>query len=283
MATRDFGDGSTGMPEGVTGPVRRVLVIGAGIAGLTAANALAQAGVKTVVLEARDRIGGRLYTANLDGWPTDLGGSWIHTPEGNPLSDFAELAGVPRRSANPLPELGAFDCGEERRLSAAEVAASLDLQMGGFPAAQDRLTAELGRDATAADGIEAFVAEAGLAPGPARRARQALHALIEAESAGATADQSLRWMWHEADYGGDYFGDVPVGGYQRLVDALAAGLDLRLGVEVTEIAHSADGVRVHCADGRVEEGSHALVTVPLGCSRPSRGSSVSWRVAAGCR
>jgi monoamine oxidase len=160
--------------------------------------------------------------------------------------------------------VAAFDCAEGRRLSAAELAASLDLQMEGFPAAQDRLLAELGPDATAADGIEAFVAQAGLAPGPARRARQALHALIEAESASATADQSLRWMWHESEYGGDYFGDVPVGGYRRLVEALAAGLDLRLGVEVTEIACSADGVRVRCADGRVEEGSHVVVTVPLG-------------------
>jgi polyamine oxidase len=264
MTPMDFDEGSTGGPAGITGPVRRVLVIGAGIAGLTAANALAQAGVEAVVLEARDRIGGRLYTADLGGWPTDLGGSWIHTPAGNPLSAFAELAGVPRRSANPLPEVAAFDCAEGRRLSAAEVAASLGLQTEGFPAAQDRLLAELGPDATAADGIEAFVAHAGLAPGPARRARQALHALIEAESASATADQSLRWMWHESEYGGDYFGDVPVGGYQRLVEAMAAGLDLRLGVEVTEIACSADGVRVRCADGRVEEGSHVVVTVPLG-------------------
>ena len=264
MTPMDSDDGSTGGPAGITGPVRRVLVIGAGIAGLTAASTLAQAGVEAVVLEARDRIGGRLYTADLGGWPTDLGGSWIHTPAGNPLSAFAELAGVPRRSANPLPEVAAFDCAEGRRLSAAEVAASLGLQMEGFPAAQDRLLTELGPDATAADGIEAFVAQAGLAPGPARRARQALHALIEAESASATADQSLRWMWHESEYGGDYFGDVPVGGYRRLVEAMAAGLDLRLGVEVTEIACSADGVRVRCADGRVEEGSHVVVTVPLG-------------------
>ena len=136
--------------------------------------------------------------------------------------------------------------------------------MDAFPAAQERLLAELGPGASAADGIEAFVTQAGLPPGPARRARQGLHAILEADSAGAAVDQSLRWMWNETEYGGDYLGDVPEGGYRRVVEALAAGLDLRLGTEVTEVAWSAGGVRVHCAGGQVEEGSHAVVTVPLG-------------------
>ena len=45
---------------------------------------------------------------------------------------------------------------------------------------------------------------------------------------------------------------------------MASGIDVRLGVEVTEVAASADGVRVRGADGCSEEGSHAVVTVPLG-------------------
>jgi protoporphyrinogen oxidase len=44
-----------------------VVVVGAGIAGLTVANALAHGGVECVVLEARDRIGGRLHTVKLAG------------------------------------------------------------------------------------------------------------------------------------------------------------------------------------------------------------------------
>ena len=60
--------------------------------------------------------------------------------------------------------------------------------------------------------------------------------MIEAESAGLARRQSLRWMWNETEYGGDYFGDVPEGGYRRLVDAMATGVDLRLGVEVAEVA-----------------------------------------------
>ncbi len=243
------------------------MVVGAGIAGLTVANALVHGGVECVVLEARDRIGGRLHTVDLAGWPVDLGGSWIHTPVGNPMRAFAQQAGVPCRSANPLPELAGFDCAEERLLSTAEVQASLSMQFEGFPEAVGRLLGELGPDASAADGIEAFLAGAGLAPGPARRARQALRALIEAESADLAERQSLRWMWNEIDYEGHYFGDVPVGGYRRLVEAMAAGVEVRLGADVAEVNRSANGVRVRSGDGATEEGSHVVVTVPLGVLR----------------
>jgi polyamine oxidase len=264
MTAESFDDGRTDVPGGVAGPVERVVVIGAGIAGLTVANALTQGGVECVVVEARDRIGGRLHTVDLAGTTVDLGGSWIHTPIGNPMRAFADQVGVRCRGANPLAELAGFDCGEGRRLTAAEVEANISLQLEDFPEAAGRLLAELGPDASAADGIEAFVAGAGLAPDPARRARQALHALVEAESADLAERQSLRWMWNEIEYGGHYFGDVPVEDYRRLVEAMAADVDLRLGVEVAEIAHSASGVRVRGIDGTSVEGSHAVVTVPLG-------------------
>ena len=91
-----------------------------------------------------------------------------------------------------------------------------------------------------------------------------LYAIIEAESADLAERQSLRWMWNELEYGGNYLGDVPEGGYRRLTEAMATGIDVRLGVEVTEVATSADGVRVRGADGCSEEGSHVVVTVPLG-------------------
>jgi monoamine oxidase len=264
LTAEGFDDGRREVPAGAADPVERVVVVGAGIAGLTVANALAHDGVECVVLEARDRIGGRLHTIDLAGSPVDLGGSWIHTPVGNPMRAFAEHVGVACQSANPLPELAGYDCAEGRRLSTAEVEASVGMQFESFPGAKRRLLAELGPDASVADGIEAFVAGAGLAPGPARRARQALHGIIEADSADLAERQSLRWMWNEIEYGGHFFGDVPVGGYRRLVEAMAAGVDLRLGAAVAEVARSAGGVRVRSHDGTSEEGSHVVVTVPLG-------------------
>lgn len=68
---------------------RRVAVIGAGVAGLAAAHCLGTQGRDCVVLEARDRIGGRVWTDRTSGVPIDLGASWIHGVRGNPLTRLA--------------------------------------------------------------------------------------------------------------------------------------------------------------------------------------------------
>lgn len=75
---------------------QRIAIIGAGMAGLTAAQKLAGAGRQVVVFEARDRIGGRVWTDRSLGTPLDLGASWIHGPEGNPISALADRAGLDR-------------------------------------------------------------------------------------------------------------------------------------------------------------------------------------------
>ena len=91
VMTDSFDDGNREIPGGIEGRVERVLVVGAGIAGLTIANALAHAGVECRVLEARSRVGGRLHTEDLGGSSVDLGGSWMHHPDGNPLRAFARV------------------------------------------------------------------------------------------------------------------------------------------------------------------------------------------------
>src|SRR5579862_2683662 len=54
-----------------------VIVIGAGFAGLAAAGRLARAGCQVTLVEARDRVGGRVWTASTSGPPVELGAEWI--------------------------------------------------------------------------------------------------------------------------------------------------------------------------------------------------------------
>lgn len=72
-----------------------VIVIGAGAAGLGAARKLASAGLDVTVVEARERIGGRVWTAEHWGLQLDLGASWIHGVRRNPLTKLARAAGAP--------------------------------------------------------------------------------------------------------------------------------------------------------------------------------------------
>ena len=75
---------------------RKIAIIGAGMSGLSAAHKLSEQARQVSVFEARDRIGGRVWTDGRLGVPLDLGASWIHGVNGNPLSDLADQAGQTR-------------------------------------------------------------------------------------------------------------------------------------------------------------------------------------------
>lgn len=110
-----------------------VLVIGAGGAGLTAAKELVARGVSVVVLEARDRIGGRAVTDDSLGFDWDRGASWLHASNVNPFVTYAKQNGfdlVPDAAARTVYD-GA------RRLSEAETA--------GYRAVHERMNRELGK------------------------------------------------------------------------------------------------------------------------------------------
>ncbi|MGO9451743.1 MAG: flavin monoamine oxidase family protein [Candidatus Binataceae bacterium] len=86
------GGGSSGGSSPGNGPFD-VAIVGAGLAGLTAANALVAAGKKVVVLEARGRIGGRAFTDNNFVVPADLGPQFFHHSLVNPLVEIANSRG----------------------------------------------------------------------------------------------------------------------------------------------------------------------------------------------
>ena len=254
----------------IAGPVDRVVVVGAGIAGLAAACRLRRAGIACVVVEARDRIGGRLHTVELVGTPVDLGGSWIHHPIGNPLTALCDEHGVARDAGDPLPSISAYDQAERRRLDHVETETYTRAESEAFWDSVEELSERLAPEATGLDAIESYVADRGLTGADARRVRQELRAEVEADAADRADNYSLRWISSSQEFEGDLFGDLPRGGYRSVVDAVAAGVDVRCNAEVVSVEVDADGIRVTCADGSIEAGSHVLVTVPLGVLKRGR-------------
>src|SRR5271168_1922510 len=93
-----------------------VVVVGAGMAGLTAARTLAEAGLKVLVVEAQDRIGGRIWTRHIGDEAIELGAEFIHgrPPELWALIEEAGLETYERDGAQLCFEDGALsDCGHE--------------------------------------------------------------------------------------------------------------------------------------------------------------------------
>ncbi|KRC51826.1 Putrescine oxidase [Leifsonia sp. Root227] len=70
---------------------RDVVIVGAGASGLTAATELKKAGLSVAVLEARDRVGGRLWTDDVDGVTLEIGGQWVSPDQDALIGTLDEL------------------------------------------------------------------------------------------------------------------------------------------------------------------------------------------------
>jgi monoamine oxidase len=235
----------------------RVIVVGAGIAGLAAARDLRARGFEVVVLEARDRIGGRIWSHRGLGFPVDLGASWIHGADGNPIAEIARENAIETRETD-FDLVAAWD-EDGRLLSEAEV--------GEIGAAFEAAVEEAGRIAEAAEGdisvgeaLRRALAGERLTPFE-RRAFDWQVAILEAAGAEDLDRVSLTAETGESQMSGAEL--LFPGGYDRIVRAVAEGADVRLSRPVRRIAVRASSVRVETASG-AEEADACLVTVPLG-------------------
>jgi monoamine oxidase len=232
-------------------PKERIVVIGAGMAGLAAARRLADAGVDVTVLEARERVGGRTWTDTTLGVPIDLGAAWIHGPEGNPITELADQVGA-RRVETDFDNPVVFQDGRE--LGADLVQATLQRWQ--------EITKELGElseDAGEDESVATGLAEVADLDDPL--VQWSVASEIVGEYAADPSELSLKWLSSEGEFGGSDL--ILPGGYIQLVQHLARGLTIRLGTEVNRVSYGGSGVRIETSGGAVEA-DRAIVTVPLG-------------------
>ncbi len=231
-----------------------VLVIGAGGAGLTAAKELMANGVSVLVLEARDRIGGRAFTETSMGVPWDHGCSWLHSSNINPWVAYAKKNGFdvfPDRFPREV-----YD--GTRRLNGAETA--------GYRAVTERMRRELDKAGSRGLDIpaEAAMTQETLADPWYPLAMNDLTGWEGIEPANFSALDSYQYV----EDGEDYM--IPRG-YGSLLAHYAKGVDVRLNTPVTRIRWGGRGVAADTDAGLV---AARVAVVALPSSIISEGSVI---------
>ena len=237
-----------------------VVVIGAGAAGLAAARVLSRAGVSAVVLEARDRIGGRIYTREDPGLPlaVDLGGEFIH---GTADEIFALV-----RAANTV----AVDTGETSFMYE-----NGELRDGEDPFEIVERIMKRARDLRDDVSVEEFLQRLPESP-DAERERRYARMLVEGFDAADPRFASTRAI--AGEWNGDEGGQTseqfrPLGGYARLLRTLHGALDparvnVRLATVARVLRRQPGGVTVDAMSSTGEplavHARAAIVTLPAG-------------------
>jgi len=240
-----------------------VVVVGAGFAGLTAARGLQEAGRTVVVLEARDRVGGRTCTEEHLGTWIDLGGQWIGPGQDRIAALVAELG----FTTYPQPEVGddvLLDAGGARRLpsyaagfSDDELVAYLEL-VGELEAIAEQVPLDAPWTAPGAAGWDAvslaqWVRDRGVSDAVADLFEVAVQAVFAASSAQLSLLHAAHYV-HSAggwsrltDSEGGAQQDRIHGGVQPVAERLAATLPegtVVLSHPVSSITQDGAGVRV---------------------------------------
>lgn len=248
--------------------IKRVIVVGAGLAGLGVARALTDQGYEVTVLEGRDRIGGRCYTKE----GVDHGAHWIHGTEGNPITNLARQLGVDTLfvggdssytggwgSLALVAEGGRPFDGDEKLKSILLADDVLD-EMDALRRADVNLGAA---DISLREAAQRVVAQRSLNPAQ----QQALDwhlALLARDDCAAGAERLSFQSW---DDGYDVYGygdSIVVGGYEQLVNALAQELDIRLNHVVESIHYDGPLLVSVFTNHGVVYGDAVVVTLPLG-------------------
>lgn len=218
-----------------------VAIIGAGAAGVGAAQTLATAGRSVLVVEAGNRIGGRAYTESIAGMPLDLGCGWLHSADRNPWVTTAQAAGfaidrTPATWSQQYRDIG-FTRAEQR--AAADAYAAFDRRLRDDPPASDQ-------------------ASDALIPGD--RWNQHLNAISGYINGVGLQSLSVRDYLAYDDAASDANWRVPAG-YGPLVASAMPPVPIRFATPVRAVSEQSGGLRLQTDRGAIDAAT-VIVTVP---------------------
>lgn len=251
-----------------SGRPEKVVVVGAGMAGLVTSRLLHDSGFDVTVIEARDRVGGRVWTDSRLGAPVDLGGSWVHGIEGNPLALWCGKLGVPlieshgerllidKRATAPTRE------GQRRRAIKGRIAFKAAIEWATWKSkAMTRVRGP--RSISVREAVEPLLRASWL-PEIDRLVVATFVEMSEGvQSAPWEAVAAEEWFPTE----GLDRNAQPRGGFRTLIDDVARGLVIRQGAAAERIVWTGQGVSVFLQGGERLEADRAVVAVPLGLLR----------------
>lgn len=253
-----------------------VIVIGAGAAGIAAARKLTEAGRRVIVLEARDRLGGRVWTHEFSNTALDMGAAWVHGYEWNPLSEMARAAGVKLHPSDTIllgADLALY--AQDGRRWTDDERETLEEQFDEVMEALENLA-----EACKAEGLPDISIQQGLAEllkttssilslskdapfAKLKALNYKFNSTIEHEYSGAVEDMSLL-NWDE-DLTPQQLGEadaLPEGGWWPILAPAARGLEVRLQHQVASVAYGGHLVKVACTFPRNGVAGEAVFTAP---------------------
>ncbi|HCK66184.1 MAG TPA: monoamine oxidase [Anaerolineae bacterium] len=246
------------MPQENNSRHAKVIVIGAGISGLAAARTLADKNISVMILEARNRIGGRMWTDSSLGVPLDLGASWIHGVNGNPITELAKKFNaetVPTYDENEI----VFHA-DGREMTSAEFLKIERLYKSIYEETSE-IAEDLDEDTSLQEIFGEVIAKRNLSAEELRGLNLYIQYETSLDYAADPKNLSV-WEWDsDEEFSGQHV--IFPQGYHQITNGLAQGLDIRLNTEVTKIKYSQNGVELQTSNG-IFTSEKVVVTIPLG-------------------
>ena len=230
---------------------KTVLIIGAGISGLAAAKKLKDKGFTVIVLEAQEKIGGRLRTDRSMGIAFDEGASWIHGPNGNPITKLASQAGANTYLTDD-DNLEVFD-----NNGTAYSDTFLDNQYTQFENALNAVR----RAGTKRQSFQTIFNSLYPTQANNRLWKYMLSAYLEFDTGGDISKLSSKHFYDDEAFSGKDV--IVINGYDKVANLLGQGLDIRLNSRVTEINYNETKSLVKVNENSIEA-DYVIVSVPLG-------------------